>query len=279
MTTADPQNHQRRILVTGATDGIGKQTALELARRGHPVVVHGRSAEKVGAAVRELQEQVSGGSFAAATADLSSLAQTRALGERLLAEGKPFYALINNAGVFMNDRVLTAEGHETTVAVNHLAPFVLTLTLLPLLGTQGESRVVNVSSIAHSRGKVPTGNMTFENSFDGYGAYAASKLMNVLFTVELAKRGLARNVSSHALHPGVITTKLLATGFNSTGASLAKGAETSVFAATSPSLNGKTGLYLSDSRIATPSERAQDAAAARALWQWTEAATGLAWPA
>jgi NAD(P)-dependent dehydrogenase (short-subunit alcohol dehydrogenase family) len=267
-----------RILVTGATDGIGKQTALELARLGHTVLVHGRTAEKAAASVESLRGELPGGAFVPVHADLSSLRSIGALVQGLRGADEPLRAIVNNAGVFMNERVLTEDGHEMTIGVNHLAPFALTIGLLPLLGRDGESRVVNVSSIAHSRGRIPEDDMTYANAFDGYGAYAASKLINVLFTVELARRleGAGhRNVVTHALHPGVITTKLLATGFGSTGASLQKGAETSVFVATSATIAGQTGRYYSDSREARPSEASRDAALAQRLWAYSAAQTHL----
>src|ERR1043166_7408815 len=205
------------ILVTGATDGIGLETAKQLVQRGADVVVHGRTTAKAEAAL------AASGAKAALSADLADLAQVRALAQS--SEAWRVDVLVNNAGTYSKRRTTTHDGRELTMAVNHDAPFLLTHLLLPLL-----KRVVNVSSIAHSRGRIDVDDIDMKRGWDGYGAYAASKLANVLFTVELAKRHPEVLVS--ACHPGVVTTKLLRAGFNMNGPdSLADGAATSVFLA------------------------------------------------
>ena len=167
--------------------------------------------------------------------------------------------LINNAGVYMKTRTLTPDGREMTMAVNHDAPFLLTHLLLEKL-----SRVVNVSSIAHARGRVDVNDIDFARGFDGYAAYASSKLANVLFSVELAKR--APNVLVNALHPGVVSTKLLRAGFNMGGPdSHEDGAATSVFLATA-ALN-VSGRYFVRSREATPNADANNAERCAAFYE------------
>lgn len=254
-------------LVTGATDGIGLATAAGLAKAGWTVLVHGRSPPKAEAACARLAGAVPGGRFVPVSGDLASLAQVRALAAQVRQQAPALDALINNAGVFMTERVLTADGLETTLAVNHFAPFLLTGLLRPALEAAGAARVVNVSSIAHTRGRLRLDDLTFARGFEGYGAYAASKLANVLFTHALARRLAGTKVTTHALHPGVIDTKLLRQGFGVQGASVESGAATSLFAATSEALEGRTGLYLQDAKVARCAAHADDQALEEGLWE------------
>ncbi len=268
---------QRTFVVTGATDGIGRETAYELLARGHRVLVHGRSEAKASATAQELAARAKKGTAVAVAGDLGKPAEVRALANAIAKEPH-VHVLVNNAGIFANERTLTPEGHELTVAVNHYAPFFLTTLLLDKLRASAapgaEARVVNVSSVAHNRGNFEPDDMTFAKGFSGYAAYAASKLMNVLFTYELARRlGAGSGIATFALHPGVIGTKLLKEGFGIGGAALSEGAKTSLFAATSPELEGRTALYLDDAKIATSSARSRDPKLAMRLWEVSEAAT------
>lgn len=165
-------------LVTGASDGIGKHTALELGRRGFTVLVHGRSEKRAADTVKDLGK----GDFVPVWADLASLKEVNALADRVLAAHSVLDVLLANAGVFMKERKLSADGFELTMAVNHFAHFVLTHRLLPALQGATQGRVVQVSSMAHVRGTVDLGDLNFEKRFDGYGAYSSSKLANVLFS-------------------------------------------------------------------------------------------------
>lgn len=238
------------ILVTGATDGIGKETARILTEQGHDVIVHGRTLEKAQAIVRAL------GKGRAVAADLAHLDEVRAIASQ--ASTMNVDVLVNNAGVYMKTRKLTPDGREMTMAVNHDAPFLLTHLLVASL-----QRVVNVSSIAHMRGHVDVDDIDFARGFDGYAAYASSKLANVLFSVELAKR--APKVQVNALHPGVVSTKLLRAGFNMKGPdSHEDGAATSVFLATTDV--GVSGRYFVRSKEATPAAAANDAALCAAFY-------------
>jgi len=258
-----------RILVTGATDGIGRQTALELGRLGHSVVVHGRSAQKAEAAAAALSQLAPTATFTSVHADLAQLAEVRRLAAELA--DVQLDVLLHNAGVFLKKRELTVDGFETTFAVNHLAPFLLTQLLLPSLPKSG--RIVLVSSVAHQRGKIDFDDLQ-STHYDGYAAYAASKLANILFCGELSRR-LGPAPSVFALHPGVISTKLLTTGFGVGGASLEEGARTSVYAATDPSLDGTTDRYFSDGKPAKPSAASQDQAAQRRLYEISAQLTGI----
>jgi NAD(P)-dependent dehydrogenase (short-subunit alcohol dehydrogenase family) len=267
----------KKILVTGASDGIGKQTALELAKTGATVLVHGRNEKRAGEAVAELSRAAKGGSglFEPVWGDLSSTRETAALADRVLQRHPVLDVLLNNAGVFMKERRLTADGFEMTMAVNHFSHFVLTHRLLSALKAAPQGRVVHVSSMAHVRGPLDLEDLTFERHFDGYGAYASSKLANVLFSNELARRLRGTAVTSNALHPGVIRTKLLATGFGMGGGPLASGAVTSVYCATSDAVATVSGAYFSDSRQVEPSRDARNEKLARRFYELSCQLTGV----
>lgn len=246
------------VLVTGATDGIGKQTAVDLAKRGAHVIVHGRNAQKVERVKSELKNA------SGVVADLSSLEEVRTLAKNVVAMHPQIDVVIHNAGVFMNERVLTKDGFETTFAVNHLAPFLLTHLLRPAI----RARIVVVSSIAHTRGHMQWDNLQGEKRFDGYDAYAMSKLANVLFTVEMAKH-LGAKPTINALHPGVVSTKLLKEGFGGMRGpdSHEDGAATSVYLATSSEVEGQTGGYYVRCAPASPSKEARDPDVAKKLYE------------
>lgn len=253
-------------LVTGATDGIGLETARQLSQWGATVLVHGRTEPKALAAAAKVPGSV--GVFG----DLSDLAQVRSLAQQVgsLLAGKPLDVLVNNAGVFVSDRQLSTQGYELTFAVNHLAPFLLTNLLLDALEAAPQGRIVNVSSMAHARGALNFSDLDFTRGYDGHAAYADSKLANILHARALAKRLTGTKVTTYALHPGVITTKLLKAGFSMTGASLESGAKTSVYCATMPELASVSGRYYSDSREARASKAADDDSAIERLWAVSE---------
>jgi NAD(P)-dependent dehydrogenase (short-subunit alcohol dehydrogenase family) len=264
------------ILVTGATDGIGRETALELARRGAAVIVHGRDPKKL----KDAHAAVAAASTVPAPepvrADLASLEEVRALARELDGRGVALDVLVNNAGIFSRRRAKSADGFELTFAVNHLAPFLL--THLVLHGPSGAKleRVVNVSSMAHASGSLDARDpLRSASGQTGYDAYATSKLANVLFSVELAKRLAPRKIDVNSLHPGVVSTNLLREGFGGGGPdSLEEGAATSVHLALSSAVRGTTGKYFVRSRETRPSAAAQDAALARRLYDVSCEATG-----
>jgi NAD(P)-dependent dehydrogenase (short-subunit alcohol dehydrogenase family) len=269
------QRLNKTVLVTGATDGIGKQTALELAQLGAHVVIHGRSEERCVATIKELERQAHEANFAYAVADFTSLQQIRDMAKTFQDRHKTLDILINNAGVFMHRRTLTQDGIETTFAVNHLAPFLLTNLLLPLLHASKPARVITVSSNTHHGAHLDMNNLQGERSYSGYSAYSASKLANVLFSNELAERVKSDDITSNSLHPGVISTKLLGAGWGAGGNDLTEGASTPVYLATSPDVERTTGKYFVRSRETKPNPLANDVTVRQQLWQESARLVGL----
>lgn len=265
----------RVVLITGATDGIGKQTAIDLAEKEFHVIIHGRTKEKADSTLNDIHKITSSESLSSVYADLSSLNQVRNLTENILKNYSTLDVLINNAGIYMKERMLSEDGYEMTFAVNHLSHFLLTNLLLDLLKQSNDGRIVNVSSVAHQNAKLDWNNLNAEKSFSAYGAYSLSKLGNVLFSNELAMRLKGTNLKSNSLHPGVITTKLLRAGFNISGASVKKGAETSVFLASSEEVAHLNGEYLIDSKVVKPHPSATDNEVLKKFWQVSEEMTAL----
>lgn len=270
------------ILVTGSTDGIGQQTALDLLRRGASVILHGRTDAKAQKAAKEARALSKAPESRVHTCafDLSSLAEVRAGARSLLAAHPALDVLILNAGVFLNQRRVSADGLELTFAVNHLAQFLLTRELLPALhagaAARGKpARVVVVASQAHARGPVDFSDLQSERAFSGYGAYALTKALNILFANQLATRSDPKQLVANSLHPGVVGTKLLKSGFNMKGPdSLEEGAATAVYLALSPDVEGVTGRYFVDSKEREPAPSTRDPVAARKLWELSERLCG-----
>jgi NAD(P)-dependent dehydrogenase (short-subunit alcohol dehydrogenase family) len=268
------------VLVTGATDGIGAETARALVRSGATVIVHGRSAARIESICTELRRIDAEHVAEPVRADLARLSDVRALGDAL--GRRTIDVVIHNAGVFMRKRELTADGFETTMAVNHLAPFLLTHLLLAGPHAAELRRIVFVSSMAHEGGEIdaddPGGarKRGWLSRFNPYAVYSASKLANVLTTMELARRLRGRHLTVNALHPGVVSTKLLTQGFGFQGSdSLAEGAATSVKLALDSTLDGTSGRYFAAGREATPSARARDRDLARRLYARTAEVVGV----
>jgi retinol dehydrogenase 14 len=267
----------RTVLVTGATSGIGKATALGLAARGARVAITGRNRVRADDAAREIA--ATGGAPAEVfLADMSSQAQVRRLADEVLDRLDVLDVLVNNVGGYWNTRHVTADGLEHTFAVNHLAPFLLTDLLLDRLRRRAAARVVTVSSHAHAAGRIDFDDLQGERSYSGARAYNQSKLANVLFTYELARRLRGASVTANALHPGVVSTSF---GAEDPGRaqrlavpllrpfmrSPRRGAATSIRLASAAELEGVTGSYFVNSRPATSSDRSHDESAAAKLWQ------------
>lgn len=266
----------RVAVVTGATEGIGKQTAIELSKKGLFVVVHGRSESRAREAAKAIGEASGSDALDVAVADFSSMAEARAMGAAIAKAHPRVDVLVANAGVFAKEHTVTADGLELTLAVNHFAHFVITHALLDALRASDQGRVVHVSSGVHGGGAFDLDDLAMNRDFSGHAAYAASKLMNVLFSNELARRLQNTHITSNALHPGVIATKLLRTGFGFGGAKLETGARTTVMVATDPALATVTGAYFADAQKTAAAARARDPKLARALYEKSCEVTGTA---
>jgi NAD(P)-dependent dehydrogenase (short-subunit alcohol dehydrogenase family) len=250
-----------RILITGSTDGIGLATARRLAADGHAVVVHGRSPAKVADAVAAV-----GGAASGAVADFADLAAVRELGLRIADDG--IDVLISNAGTFAAERTVTADGHETTWQVNHLAPFLLTDLLLDALARAG-GRVVIVAAGMYARAELDLADPEFASRpYDGRAAYGQSKLANVLTMAELVRRlGPEAPLTVTALHPGVVATKLMTAAFGAPGQQTPDEAAAAVARlAVDPALAGATRVFSMNGRERPPTGAGADAETARALY-------------
>jgi NAD(P)-dependent dehydrogenase (short-subunit alcohol dehydrogenase family) len=263
-------------VVTGATGGIGGATARGLAERGAEVVLLVRDRAR-GEALREAIARATGNdAVRLVLADLSRQAEVRRAAAEIAAAHPRVDVLVNNAAVYTARRGETADGIETQWAVNHLAPFLLTTLLLEPLRAAGRARVVTVSSEAHRGARIPWDDMAMRRRYFGWRAYGVTKLANLLFTRELARRLAGTGVAAHALHPGVVYTELLARGFPPVRLfkrflkTPEEGARTPVFVATAPEVEAQTGRYWIDERPAEPSARAQSDEDARRLWEWSE---------
>lgn len=280
-----PSMQGKTCLVTGATAGIGYVTARELARAGARVLIVARTPEKGADAARRIAEETGGKAVEALAADLSSQADVRALAREVKARTDRLDVLINNAGVILLKRREGVDGIETTFAVNHLAYFLLTNLLLDLLKASSPARIVNVASHAHRGGRINFDDLGGREYYSGWRAYQQSKLANVLFTRELAKALTGTGVTANAVHPGWVNSQIFRDeGFGGWvmrkaaglfAVSPERGAETTLYVATSPDLQGESGGYYSRCKPARISRAARDAAAARRLWQFSEDLTGL----
>ncbi|HUF21084.1 MAG TPA: SDR family oxidoreductase [Burkholderiales bacterium] len=260
----------KTILVTGATDGIGRETARELLELGVHVLVHGRNERKAVGGAEEIGRIARNGKVTPVWGDLSEMQQVAALAGQVEMLAPALDVLVNNAGVYEKRRRLSVDGFEMSMAVNHFAPYLLTHLLGPALSAAPAGRIVTVSSMAHESGRLDIDDLAFAQGWDGYDAYAASKLANILFTRALATRLEGTPVTANALHPGVIDTKLLHAGFSIKGAPVDLGARTSVYLATSDKVAGISGKYFIDCREKTPSRAARDDGLAGALWNESE---------
>jgi len=267
----------KTVLITGATSGIGRATALGLARMGAHLAITGRDRGRTEDAAREIRA-AGGGEVDVLVADLSSQSEVRRLAEEVLHSLSRIDVLINNVGGYWDTRHVTVDGLERTFALNHLAPFLLTNLLLDKLKQSAPARVVMVSSNAHAAGRIDFGDLQGERSYSGARAYSQSKLANILFSYELARRLPATSVTANALHPGLVNTsfgaedpagvqKLLVPLLRPFMKSPARGAATSIHLASAADLERVTGRYFANSKPTRSSKPSYDEAAAARLWQ------------
>ncbi len=267
----------KTVVITGGTGGIGRATAEGLAELGAQVVITGRDPERTASVARQILAAGGSGSVEPMAADLSSQQEVRRLAAELVQKHPRIDVLVNNVGGYWNHRQVTADGLERTFALNHLAPFLLTNLLLDPLIAGAPARVVTVSSNAHAMGRIDFDDLQAERSYSGARAYNQSKLANVLFSYELARRLAGRGVTANALHPGVVST-----GFGSedpgrlqklimpVGRFLLKtpekGAETSIYLASSPDVEGVSGRFFVNSKQKKSAPQSYDRDDALRLW-------------
>ena len=276
----------RTVLITGATSGIGRATALGLAAMGAHVAIVGRDPDRTQAAAREIGA-AGGGAVDAFVADLSSLVEVRRLAGEVLDRLDGPDVLVNNVGGYWHTRHVTVDGLERTFALNHLAPFLLTDLLLERLRTRSGARVVTVASGAHTLGHIDFDDLQGQRAYSGQRAYNQSKLANVLFTHELARRLVGSSVTANALHPGVVRTSF---GADDPGVlqrwfvpfirpflkSPAQGAATSIHLASSPAVEGISGSYFAGGKPKRSSGARRDEAVAARLWRVSAELVGVA---
>lgn len=284
------QNHSgpmagRTVLVTGGTGGIGRATAAGLAGMGARVAITGRHAGRAADAAAAIRAST-GAKIDVFTADLAVQSEVRRLANEVLQRLPRLDVLINNVGGYWNTRHVTIDGIERTFAVNHLAPFLLTNLLLDRLHASEHARVVTIASQAHAQGQIDFDDLQGVASYSGAHAYNQTKLANILFSYELAKRSSRTAVAANAVHPGVVNTafgaedpgrtqRLLVPLLRPFMKSPARGAATSIHVASSPDLVGVSGRYFANSRPKRSSQRSYDEAVAARLWQVSVELTGL----
>jgi NAD(P)-dependent dehydrogenase (short-subunit alcohol dehydrogenase family) len=272
-------------LVTGATSGIGWETAKALAARGATVALVGRDMARTQQAIDGIHEVAPGAQVESYIADLSSQEQVRRLAGEFQARHDRLDVLVNDAGAVFPRRMESVDGIEMTLALNHLAPFLLTNLLLDTLKASVPSRIVTVSSGAHMGARIDFDNLQLTHGYGPWRAYGQSKLMNVLFTIELARRLAGTGVTANALHPGFVASDFgkgegpfwdtAFTLMRPFMISAQRGAQTVTYLASSPDVEGATGGYYANSKPARSSEIARDEATARRLWEVSERLTGL----
>ena len=277
------------VVLTGGTSGIGEAAAMKLARMGARLVLVARDASRAEAALKRLRKISSGAAnvHTAHLADLSLAAETRRVAREIAAAEPHIDVLINNAGLICAERQVTAEGCELTFATNHLAYFVLTDGLLPRLLDSAPARIVNTASEVHRGAKLDFSDLQSERGYSGFEVYAKSKLANVLFTSELARRVSGKGVTANSLHPGVVASRFglpregqggdpsSARFLSAQGISPEEGAETIVYLASSMDAASASGQYFNQCRAVTPSQEAQDRVVAKRLWEESERLEGM----
>lgn len=276
----------RRMLITGATSGIGLEASVALTAAGASIVMVGRNPEKTAAAVAEVRERAGGGDVESLLCDFASQKQVRALAAEVLERYDRLHVLVNNAGTVNDTRQVTEEGIEHTFAVNHLGYFLLTSLLLDRLKESAPARIVSVASTGHYRGTLDFDDLGYERGYAIMKAYTRSKLANVMHTRALARRLEGTGVTANALHPGGVSTNIWtgAPWWSKPLIGLAKlfmitpeeGGRTITYLAGSAEVEGKSGGYYHDNVEQPPAKLAQDDALGERLWTVSEGLVGLA---
>ena len=281
---SDKTMQDKVCLVTGANAGLGKATALALAKMGGIVIMVARSQARGEAALAEVRQASGSNNVQLLLADLSSMESVRQLAATVQASYGRLDVLVNNAGAMFNDRQVSVDGYEMTFALNHLSYFLLTNLLLDLLKASAPARIVNVSSGAHAGSKINFDDIMLAKRYRSFEAYGQSKLANILFTYELARRLEGSGVTANALHPGGVATEFAAgEGLMGTIFKLIRpflptpeqGAETQIYLASAPEVAGVSGQYFAKKKLVNSSKISYDTAVAQHLWQLSAELTGL----
>ena len=272
--------NNKTILITGASGGIGLQSAIGLAKQGVNIVMVGRDKERTSQAVELVRTQTGNQSVSYLLADLSSIQEVRRLAQEFKDKYPALDVLLNNAGAVLLRRKVSVDGYEMTLALNHLNYFLLTQLLLDMLKAAPAGRIVNVASRAHYRGHVNFEDLQSQHGYNGMRVYSMSKLMNVLFTYELARRLDGTNVTANCLHPGFVASNFggnngwiarIAMRFMTGRISVEEGAKCPIFLASSPDVQGVSGKYFNyDTQETRSSEESYDQNIARRLWDVSE---------
>jgi NAD(P)-dependent dehydrogenase (short-subunit alcohol dehydrogenase family) len=282
----------KTVVVTGGNSGIGLETASALAAMGARVLVTARNADRGRTAVAQIADLTQGAEVQLVVFDLADLSSVRRGAMEILEQAPRLDVLVNNAGLVLTERRVTVDGFEATFATNHLGPFLLTNLLLDRVRSSAPARIVNVASTAHNSARkgISFDDLQSERRYRGMRVYGQSKLANILFTLELARRLEGTGVTANSLHPGTVRTGYGADGdargFLSFGLKIAqpfflspaKGARTSVYLASSPEVDGVSGQYFVKCKSRSPRKWARDPEAARRLWQVSEELVGLDLP-
>ena len=273
------------VLITGGTSGIGKAAATALAGMGATVVITGRNEERGKRALQEIREESGNDGVELILADLTVQDEVRRLAEELRERHNQLEVLVNNAGLVLSERTETPDGIETQLAINHLASFLLTNLLLDLLKESAPSRIVTVSSDAHRWAKIDLDDLQSRKRYRGMQVYGKTKLANIMFTYELAERLEGTGVTANCMHPGGVNTNfgnnqggpmnLLFRLFKPFMRSPEQGADTLIYLASSPEVEGITGKYLADRKVKAASDAAYDETTRKRLWEASEELTGL----
>lgn len=272
----------KTAIITGATSGIGKVTALAIAREGAHLVLPVRNMEKGEALKEEIKQETGSTKVELMSCNLASLDSVRSFAKQFLAKYDRLDLLINNAGLWEAKQKESADGIEMNFAVNHLAPFLLTNLLLDLIKKSAPARIINVSSTAHKYAKMNFADIEGKKGWGSMKSYAQSKLANIFFTRKLAHELAGTGVTANCLHPGVVNTRLFDNMpgffrriFGLFMISPEKGAETSIFLATSPEVEGVSGAYYKKKKMAKTTRHAEDMKAADMLWEVSKEYCGL----
>jgi len=273
------------VLITGATSGIGRETALGLSKKGATLVLVGRSREKLDRTVSEIASQTGNRQLDSLVCDLTSMESVRRLAADFRAKYRRLDVLINNAGEIVSERRTTVDGYEYTLALDHLSHFLLTMLLMDIIKASAPSRIINVSSSAHMFGHIDFDDLMGEKKYKAMRAYGQAKLANLLFTYELARRLAGTGVTANALHPGVVRTNFgiglkgrwriitcISRPFN---INAGKGAETSIYLASSQEVAGTSGKYFAKKKEKRSSKESYDESVAKRLWNESAGLTGV----